>query len=76
MDEVAAAGELSKAYTGIQNEIDKLIEKYEDLLDKINGDYTNPETPVVPPNPPEGEEPPEGGGGGREEPPNYDAKTK
>ena len=49
MSEVEAAGKLSEAYIGIQNEIDKLIEKYEELLEKVNGDYTNPDTEVVDP---------------------------
>ena len=42
MDEVEAAGKLSEAYIKIQNEIDKLIAKYENLLKKVNEDYTNP----------------------------------
>jgi hypothetical protein len=49
MSEVEAAGALSEAYIGIQNEIDKTIAKYEKLLKKINEDYTNPETPEVDP---------------------------
>ena len=49
MSEVEAAGKLSEAYIGIQNEIDKLIEKYEELLEKVNEDYTNPDTEVVDP---------------------------
>jgi hypothetical protein len=49
MSEVEAAGELSEAYVGIQNEIDKTIAKYEELLKKINEDYTDPNTKEVDP---------------------------
>lgn len=48
MSQVEAAGKLSNSYIKIQNEIDKLIEKYEKLLKKVNEDYTNPTTEVVP----------------------------
>jgi hypothetical protein len=49
MAEAEAAGTLSEAYIGVQNEIDNLIDKYEKLLEKVNADYTDPDTPVVDP---------------------------
>ena len=49
MSEVEAAGELSEAYIGIQNQIDGVIQKYEEMLDMINKDYTNPNTGVTDP---------------------------
>ena len=55
MSEVEAAAQLSEAYVAIQNEIDNTIKLYEEFMEKLNEDYTNPNTPVVPP----GEETPE-----------------
>jgi hypothetical protein len=49
MAEAEAAGKLSESYIKVQNEIDKLIKKYEELLKKVNEDYTNPNTPEVDP---------------------------
>lgn len=54
MSEVEAAAQLSEAYVAIQNEIDNTIKLYEEFMEKLNEDYTNPSTPVVPP---EGETP-------------------
>ena len=56
MSEVEAAAQLSEAYVAIQNEIDNTIKLYEEFMEKLNEDYTNPSTPVVPP---EGETPEE-----------------
>lgn len=56
MSEVEAAAQLSEAYVAIQNEIDNTIKLYEEFMEKLNEDYTNPSTPVVPP---EGETPKE-----------------
>ena len=49
MSEVEAAGKLSEAYIGIQNQIDAVITKYEKMMGIINEDYTNPDTPEVDP---------------------------
>lgn len=43
-EEVEAVGELSEAYVSVQNEIDNTIAKYEEFLDKVNGDYTGPDS--------------------------------
>lgn len=47
MSEVEAAGKLSEAYIGIQNQIDEVIKKYEKMMGVINEDYTNENTPEV-----------------------------
>lgn len=44
MSEVEAAGKLSEAYIGIQNQIDEVIKKYEEMMGVINEDYTNENT--------------------------------
>ena len=49
MSEVEAAGKLSEAYIGIQNQIDEVIKKYEEMMGVINEDYTNENTPEVTP---------------------------
>ena len=49
MSEVEAAGKLSEAYIGIQNQIDETIKKYEEMMGVINEDYTDPDTEVVDP---------------------------
>ena len=49
MAEVEAAGLLSEQYISIQNEIDNVITKYEELLEELNKKYTDPNTPVVEP---------------------------
>lgn len=49
MSEVEAAGKLSEAYIGIQNQIDEVIKKYEKMMDVINEDYTNENTPKIEP---------------------------
>ena len=60
MNEAKAAGEVSDAYISVQNEIDKTIDKYEDLLDIVNGTYSDPNIPIVePPISPEGNPEPE-----------------
>lgn len=68
MSEVEAAGKLSEAYIGIQNQIDEVIKKYEEMMGVINEDYTNENTPEVDPaidpeeepeDPPADPEPPE-----------------
>jgi hypothetical protein len=45
--EVAEANKLSEAYVGVQNSIDGVIETYEDFLDLLNAQYTNPSTPTT-----------------------------
>ena len=49
MSEVEAAGKLSEAYIGIQNQIDETIKKYEEMMGVINGEYTDENTPEVDP---------------------------
>ena len=48
MSEVEAAGKVSEAHITIQNEIDKTIGYYEDLLTAINNAHTAMTTPVDP----------------------------
>ena len=59
MSEVEAAGKLSEAYIGIQNQIDEVIKKYEEMMGVINEDYTNENTPEVDPSIPTEPEPEE-----------------
>lgn len=74
MAEVEAAGLLSEQYISIQNEIDNVITKYEELLEELNKKYTDPNTPVVEPKLPD--EPPADDGKDDDKGKKYDKTTK